>query len=390
MGVSYPIVCVCGPTAVGKSSLGIELAKKLSAEVINADSVQVYPGFDIGSGKVTKEEMGEVTHHLLSHLNLDEVYSAGRFRKEAFRVIRDVSSRGKFPMVVGGTGLYIRALLSEFLGNLENVYGESLDYSRTLIDFFKSSNSEAEFLKKISDFIRLLDFDVYKKNGQADLFRNERALIHSLAFGVPSSLYRKVFNEEKYNLSALVIILEEEREVLYRKIDHRVQMMFDQGWIEEVKQILSQNRNCFALRAIGYRHISSEIDTNHLESLSKLSLINNIQRDTRRFAKRQITWWRNQPAALGWRALVESDFNSVLNDESSLLARLTGEAISLDASPNNFSVIEGTKKTLIASLVKFINIFKTEFSCASQKGKVRELDFDNSVFYIRVKITGDD
>jgi tRNA dimethylallyltransferase len=318
------VICVTGPTASGKSNFAIALAKRIGGEVINADSVQVYRGFDIGSGKTTLDEMQGVPHHLLSHLNPNEQYSTGRFRKEAFEVIEDILARKKVPIVVGGTGLYIRSLFSDFMGVVNSEFPEQI-FEKLRFDL-----SENQFKNWCAKFLETVDSEAYARIGENDSVRIQRALSLFLSLGVKNSLCRLILNRNDCNLSGLIFILEEEREVLNSKINSRVQKMWEEGWVEEVRNIIEKNSKMEisqfpALRSIGYKHIFSALSQDKsLKTIDLSSLINSVQRDTRRFAKRQRTWWRHQPEGMGWfplqfpeeYALLESTNVRISGDES--------------------------------------------------------------------------
>ena len=347
-----PVICVTGPTASGKSRLAVELAKKVNGEIINADSVQVYRGFDIGSGKSTEKEMAGIRHHLISHLDPSEQYSTGRFRKEANVVIKDILSRSKVPIVVGGTGLYVRSLFSEFMGIV------NVEFSDQLFEKLRIELSKKQFENWCAKFLEIVDNDAFVKIGENDSVRIQRDLSLFLSMGIKNSLCRSILNQNDSKLCGLVFILEENRETLYAKIDQRVQEMWEKGWVEEVRKILEINNNIepiklAGLRSLGYRHIYSALcQDKTLETFDLLSLINTIQRDTRRFAKRQRTWWRHQPEGMGWLELQSIPEEITLLESS----RNSGD----QSTENNFSqtlnLITGISENFMASGINgFIN-----------------------------------
>jgi tRNA dimethylallyltransferase len=270
------ILVIAGPTASGKSKLALELARKFNGEIISADSVAVYRGFDIGSAKPTVEELREVPHHLISALEPTESFSAGSFAKMADRVIEEIVARGGVPIVCGGTGLYIRALLngliSDEAGELDQELSQEELYERLL----------------------LLDPESASRVSPRDSVRTRRAVEFFLRTGgsIFKARQEHLMGERRY--SSLILLLEPERSLLYSRIDNRVSEMLERGLVEEVSGLLAlYSVEARPFGAIGYRHV--------VEGLRGEGLKQAIARDTRRFAKRQLTWWRNEPRKLGWR-----------------------------------------------------------------------------------------
>ena len=299
------LIAVSGPTGAGKSSLAIELARQFSGEVINADSVSVYKGFEVGASAVLPSEMNGVTHHLVGSLCPDEDFSAGSFAKIAGDIISDCSLRKKVPFIVGGTGLYLKALLNGIL-KLEKIPSEVLDSVQSKED--GAGDRAAEVLYS---WLTEVDPDSAEQLHPNDISRIRRALCVSLSTGNSIS---KLQNEHAYselNYRALVIILNPDRDELYERINKRVEKMFAEGLVSEVKGLLeSCSPGVKPLQSIGYRQVVS-----HLRGeLSEVEAQSLIARDTRRFAKRQMTWWRNEPQKCGWTVIDEktADINRVI------------------------------------------------------------------------------
>lgn len=313
--VPIPLICISGPTASGKTSLAIKLAEYLGGEIINADSVQVYKDFDIGSAKPNAEELKIVPHHLISHVKPSESYSVGRFRKEAYSKIIEIHKRKKIPIIVGGTGLYIRGLFSPFIDSWGFNYGEEM------IKKILLSISKEEAFQFSHRLLEILDKETAAIIPSNDNVRVYRALVQCFSSGLPVSSLKKIRNEimnnslskdsdtdsDNYLLVPLVFILEPRREELYSRINQRVVKMFENGFLEEIQALIKRYQaSCPAFRAIGYRHLLNAINLGiNIEGLVYDNLIEEIQRDTRRFAKRQITWWRNQPNVLDWKSIFE-------------------------------------------------------------------------------------
>ncbi|HMO17502.1 MAG TPA: tRNA (adenosine(37)-N6)-dimethylallyltransferase MiaA [Oligoflexia bacterium] len=310
--VSIPVIAISGPTASGKSAFSIQLAKRINAEIINADSVQVYEGLDIGSGKLSLEEREGIVHHLISHVSPVEQYSAGRFRKEALSLINDIHSRGKVSLIVGGTGLYLSTLFGNFLDNSGTDVGEKL------LSHIEKTFHDIDLRHYYSKWLKILDPEGSAGIPESDFIRTRRALLLVLSFGCPLNHIREKRNVSTVNpqmpiLRPLVIILEEDRNELNNRINERVVKMFKVGWVKECSDLLrrfspdteSLHQEVLsvipACKAIGYRHLSA-LDYSTFPDLPEVDndLIKQIQRDTRSFAKRQRTWWRHSPHKMGW------------------------------------------------------------------------------------------
>jgi tRNA dimethylallyltransferase len=280
---------VSGPTASGKSSFALALATELQGEIINADSVQMYREFDIGSAKPTATEMREVPHHLFSELEPNEPFDAYKFSVLARRRIREIAARRAVPIVCGGSGLYIRALLNG------------------LVDIPKDIETEdEESEEQIRSELARLDPAAAIRIPERDIMRARRALAVLRATGRPLS---DLWEEQKSStssieLSALVFVLLPPREDLYHAINQRTEIMLRDGLEDEVRRIVaSYGRKSPALSAIGYRHVVQFLDG----QINRDTMIAILKRDTRRYAKRQFTWWHNQPVQLGWTPIERSE-----------------------------------------------------------------------------------
>jgi tRNA dimethylallyltransferase len=276
------ILAIVGPTASGKSELAIFLAENLGGEIINFDSIQFYKKLNIGTAKPSPEEMKKVPHHLYDLLELEEEFNAGKFVEIADKVIEEVSSRKRLPILAGGTGLYLRAL----------EYG--LFSVEVPEEIRNSLRKEAEKnLKKLYEKLKELDPEYAKKISPKDKVRITRALEVIYATSKPFSEFHKenpFFKRKRYDI--LKIGLKLERKELYRKINQRVLKMIEAGWVKEVEELLKQGYSpgLKPFKAIGYRYITAYLQKKlPLEKAIKL-----IQRDTRRYAKRQLTWFKKE------------------------------------------------------------------------------------------------
>lgn len=286
-----PVVVVTGPTASGKTELAIRLAERFGGEIINADSMQVYRYMDIGTAKPTLEERARVPHHLFDVVTPDADYSAGRYAETARRVVREIDARGGVPIVTGGTGLYIRALLHGLIstGGAEPGLRQSL---------------EAEAERALSDGKPGLLHERLRKQDPAaaesihphDIRRTIRALEIIVQSGPLASTVRKdhAFGEEAF--PALHLVLDPGREVVSERIGTRCQAMIDAGLLREVRALRERGygSELRSMQAIGYRHINPVADGSDTLANAVVAMA----ADTRRFARRQRTWLRKVDDAI--------------------------------------------------------------------------------------------
>ena len=276
------LVAVVGPTASGKTTLAIKAAQVLNGEIVNCDSMQMYRRLSIGTAKPTAEDRRKVPHHLYDIIDPDQHYSAGRYMKEARDVCRQIRSRGHIPFVVGGTGLYLRALLNgmfEAPGRAENV--------RCRLRRIASRKGTAVLYRMLENRDPL----TATKIQSGDERRIIRALEVYLLTGQPMSQLQG--KEESFkNVSILKIGLDLPRLDLYDRIGRRVSWMFDSGLLDEVEQLLvaGYTVKCKAFEALGYRHALDVLSG----KLGREEAVELTQRDTRRYAKRQLTWFRRE------------------------------------------------------------------------------------------------
>ncbi len=281
--MAIPLVVIAGPTGVGKTKISIELAERLNAEIISADSRQIYKGMDIGTAKPTPEERGIIPHHLIDIVEPDERFAVADYQKLAEEVIDDIHQRGKLPLLVGGTGLYIKAVV-------EGGYifpGPSAD--RELRDGLKREADQhgSEYL-----YNKLKEVDPAKARETHP--RNLRRIIRALEVyyltGKPISELQAEWAEAESGYNSVLMGLIRPREELYRRIDSRVDEMMEAGLVEEVERLISDgyDEGAPAWLGLGYRQIIG-----YLKGLYDLDeAIYLIKRDTRRYAKRQLTWFR--------------------------------------------------------------------------------------------------
>ena len=279
-----PLLIVAGPTATGKSDSAVELALRMNGEVISADSMQVYRGMDIGSAKVTVEEMRGVPHHLIDCADPSENWNVVRFQKEARRAVQDISSRGRLPILCGGTGFYIQALLYD-------IDFTQMDENTPLRDRLSALAAEkgpeavhALLLEKDPASAAAIHPNNLKRVIRAIEFMEESGgsiAAHNLQQRERESAYRSVF-----------FVLTMDRARLYERIDRRVDIMMERGLVEEVARLRAMEiqRDSTSMQGIGYKQVYGYLDGEYdLEEAVRL-----IKRDTRHFAKRQLTWFKRE------------------------------------------------------------------------------------------------
>ena len=282
--MKQPLIVLTGPTAVGKTSLSISLAKAVNGEIISADSMQVYKKMDIGSAKIRSEEMQGIPHYLVDVLEPEEEFHIVKFQQMAKKAMEDIYSRGKIPILVGGTGFYIQAVTKDIdftEAQQENDYrkelealaeenvGEHLPEMLRKVDPVIAYAIHAHNVKRV---IRALEF--YNQNGSPISAHNEEQKQH----------------ESPYNLAYFVLNMP--RELLYERIDLRVDQMMKEGLLEEVSRLKEEgcHRGMVSMQGLGYKEILAYLDGEYpLEEAVRV-----LKRDTRHFAKRQLTWFRRE------------------------------------------------------------------------------------------------
>lgn len=279
-----PLVVLTGPTASGKTALSVRLAKALDGEIISADSMQVYRHMDIGSAKVTREEMEGVPHHLIDILEPEEDFHVVLFQKLAREAIMDICSRGKLPILVGGTGFYIQSVLYD-IDFTET--GEDNAYRESLQRYADEHGAAA-----LHDMLMQVDPKAAQQIHANNVKRVIRALEYHAATGEKISDHNEQERQKQSAYRSRYFVLTDDRERLYARIDSRVERMLADGLIEEVKALQARGltRKAVSMQGLGYQEILSYLEGDYdLERAVYL-----IKRDTRHFAKRQLTWFKRE------------------------------------------------------------------------------------------------
>jgi tRNA dimethylallyltransferase len=288
--IQSPIVALIGPTAIGKTALSIELAQKFDFEIISVDSMQVYRYMDIGTAKITEREMEGIPHHLISVVNPDEIFNAGLFEKMAIDAVNEIVSRGKNVLLTGGTGLYLSALLNGLLKNIP-VFPEL------------RKEIETELEVKGAEALHKQLFSIDRISAKRIHPNDSQRLVRALEiFKGTNRTWSSFIEEHRHEresrfTNTLIIGLRCEREKLYHRIDRRSEMMLENGLHDEVKELLEMGYGAGlkSMKAIGYSHMVKFINGEWTQS----ELLEKLSRDTRRYAKRQFTWF-NKINKIDW------------------------------------------------------------------------------------------
>ena len=296
-----PLVIIIGPTGIGKTALGIALAQKIGGEIISGDSVQVYQKLNIGSAKPSKAELQLVPHHLIDFLDPTEPFTAAQFKVLANSLIEEIRSRGNAPIVVGGTGLYIRSLLDPYDFSQEGC--EEIRYKWN--EFAKSHGN-----LRLHEELKKKDPETAAQLHPNNVLRIIRALEVFELTGKTLSSQRQFLDNEYQTLdpSIVYIGLTARRDLIYERINQRCVEMVSQGLIEETLDLIKDGYppTLKPLQSIGYRHAIWFIKG----LVTQPEMLRILQRDTRHFAKRQLTWFRRDPR-ISWFD-IETDFNDIL------------------------------------------------------------------------------
>lgn len=297
--MSKKVIVVIGPTGVGKTKLGVQLAHWLNTEVISGDSIQVYRGLDIGSAKVTQEETEGVKHHLIDIKDATDSYSVAEFQSKAREIMDSLDAQGKMPLIVGGTGLYVKAVLYDYVFEQEEGNHEA---ELAALESWSNEQLWEELLRIDPNATR----NLHPNNRQ----RVKRAIV--MAQSGTKKSERDEAQEHKMIYDAFVIGCTMDREKLYERINLRVNLMMKDGLMEEMERLVKDVPDFFEQQCavgIGYR----EWKEYFLGNISKEMVIEDIQKHSRQFAKRQYTWFRNQ-MPVHWYDMSSTSFEDIQKD----------------------------------------------------------------------------
>ena len=309
-----PMIILSGPTAVGKTALSIELAKRVNGAIISADSMQVYKYMDIGSAKIMPEEMDGIKHYLIDALEPSEEFNIVVFQKMAKEALEEIYAKGQIPIIAGGTGFYIQALLYDI--DFENQDCNE-EYRAKLEQIAKEQGNEV-----LHERLKEIDPVSAEKIHANNVKRVIRALEFYHLTGKPISEHNEEEHQKESPYNFAYFVLTDERENLYKRIDKRVDIMVEQGLLEEVKKLkdMGYHRDMVSMQGLGYKEILDYLD----EKCSLEQAIYIIKRETRHFAKRQLTWFRREREVC-WMDKSKYDYNeSAVLDEMCLQLKRKG------------------------------------------------------------------
>ena len=275
------VIVICGPTASGKTALSIELAKKIDGEIVSCDSMQIYKDMDIGTAKPTLEEMQGIKHYLIGYVSPEERYNVADYKKDAKTAIKEIIEKGKVPIVVGGTGLYIDSLIYEI--EYQDIKLDE-EYRRELEKIVKEKG-----LETLYERAKEIDPKAIEKISPNDQKRILRILEIYHATGKTKTQQEIESRKKEVEYDYKVYALQWDRQKLYDRINKRVDIMIEQGLIGEVRQILNKYEKFpTAMQGLGYKEVVDYLDGKY----TKEEMIEKIKMETRRYAKRQLTWFR--------------------------------------------------------------------------------------------------
>lgn len=293
-----PLIVIAGPTATGKTSLAVGLAKKINGEIISADSMQVYKYMNIGTAKASKEEQEGIVHHLLDIIEPDDQFNSFVFQEKAKKAIEEITNKNKIPIIVGGTGFYIQSIVYD-------IQFEDVKIDQEFRDELQNIAHEKgnEMLHKMLEEV---DPESFHKIHPNNVKRVIRALEFYKQTNGPISAHNKTEKEKISPYNLLFYVLNMDRNILYNRIDSRVDQMFEKGLVAEVESLMEMGykKDLVSMQGLGYKEIIAFLEGKYDLDTAKYIL----KRDTRHFAKRQLTWFRREKN-IKWIEIDQFDFN---------------------------------------------------------------------------------
>ena len=279
-----PMIVLTGPTAVGKTELSISLAKKINGSIISADSMQIYKYMDIGSAKITKEEMCGVKHYLVDELMPEEEFNIYRFKEMALKALEEIYAEGKIPIIVGGTGFYIQGLLYDIDFSETNA---DEAYRKEMEDYARKNGAHA-----LHELLRKVDPESCDAIHENNIKRVIRALEYYHLTGEKISDHNKKEREKQSPYNFAYFVLNDVRKNLYARIDKRVDLMLENGLVDEVKRLkdMGYTPDMVSMQGLGYKEVLWYLDNR----CTLNEAVETIKQETRHFAKRQLTWFRRE------------------------------------------------------------------------------------------------
>ena len=299
------VIVICGPTASGKTKLGIKLAKKINGEIVSCDSMQIYKDMDIGTAKPTKAEQNEVKHYLIDFVSPDKRYSVAEYKNDAENVIDKIIKDNKTPIIVGGTGLYLNSL----------IYGIDYPDIKTDLNYRKELEEKVnkDGLEEIYKEAKIIDPIAVEKISKNDKKRILRILEIYHSTGKTKTELEKESRKNGIKYDYRIFVLNMPRCELYERINKRVDIMIKEGLIEEVKKIISKYKEFpTAMQGLGYKEVLEFLEN----KITKEEMIDKIKMETRRYAKRQLTWFKSYKEATWLDSNNTNNVDIILEDIS--------------------------------------------------------------------------
>lgn len=300
MTTKSKVIVLAGPTASGKTSLSIELAKKIDGEIISADSMQIYKDMDIGTAKVTEEEKEGIMHYLVDFVEPDKRYTVSDFKKDAEKAIEEILAKGKVPIIVGGTGMYVNSL----------IYGieyQEMKFDEEYRNMLMEKAQTEEGLAEIYEEAKKIDEKAVENISRNDKKRLVRVLEIYKATGKNKTEQEILSRQNGVKYDYRVFAIDMERSILYERIDKRVDIMIEQGLEEEVRNLINKYEKFpTAMQGLGYKEVIEFFDG----KISREEMIDKIKKETRHYAKRQLTWFRKNKE-ITWLNGLEDKQNNV-------------------------------------------------------------------------------
>ncbi len=297
------IIVICGPTASGKTALSIQLAKKINGEIVSADSMQIYKDMDIGTAKVTIDEMEGIKHYLIDNVSPTTRYSVANFKKDALIAIKEILKKGKTPIIVGGTGLYVDSLV------------KGIDYDDTEIDLEYRNHLEeiakTQGLHELYEKAVQIDSVAMEKISENDKKRIFRVLEIYHSTGKTKTMQEIESKKEKNPYDYYVFAINMDREKLYERINKRVDIMIEKGLVDEVKSLISKyDKLPTAIQGLGYKEVVSYLNN----EITYDEMIEKIKQESRHYAKRQLTWFKRNKETIWINGLddMQNNLNIIL------------------------------------------------------------------------------
>lgn len=303
------LLAVVGPTASGKTAVGIELAKEYNGEIVSADSMQIYKGMDIATAKPTQEEMQGIPHHLISELEPTELFSVADYMKLAHKKISEIAEKGKLPILVGGTGLYVSSLIDNI--NFNNALTDG-SVRRKLTEQATVYGGEYMLEK-----LRSIDPETADKIPAQNLTRIIRAIEVYEITGIPFSKHKEMSRREPIYNACMIGLNYIDRNILYERINKRVDIMLENGLLEECRAVYENEQLGTVCQAIGYKEFIPYFNGER----SKEECIDKIKQYSRNYAKRQLTWFRRDERIMWVKIAKDTAFSTIIEDCKKIVAK---------------------------------------------------------------------